>query len=213
MAKKQILNHVFQDLPNGKVKIIYPDNFTDIRSKDRAEGIYRLLYAQKNADKLCEQVIKELGYTKNNIHLTTYDVKRIFRDKLERLLRQNNIDVSFDSVITNDWGIKISGNASGIASSYITELWSKPWYEVKMTHDEIVKYLKKNKNIKLYKSVRFGIEEVKTNKFDFIKNISFGTKSNTIGIGSCSSVNVETITLKRDKQGNLLIDHSILKYD
>ena len=110
-------------------------------------------------------------------------------------------------------GIKISGNVSGITSSYITELWYNPWKEVKMTYDEIIKYLVKNKDIKLYKSVRFGIEEVKTNKIQFFQNIRFGKESTTRGIGSCSSVAVKTVTLKRDRQGNLLVDTSVLIYD
>ena len=213
MAKRRILNHVFKDLTNGKVQITYPDCIKYIRNREEADKLYRKLNAQKNADKCCLQVIKELGYTKSNIHLTSYEVERLFREKLERLLRQNNIDVSFDSVVTNDWGIKISGNVSGIASSYITELWYNPWKEVKMTYDEIIKYLVKNKDIKLYKSVRFGIEEVKTNKIQFFLNIRFGKESTTRGIGSCSSVAVKTVTLKRDRQGNLLVDTSVLIYD
>lgn len=209
MKQKRILNYVF--IANkDKYKVIEPSGETKLYDKETAEYLYRKLYAIKYADNLCLDVIKKLGYTKDNIHLTGQDVKYQFRKELEDLLHKNNIDLSFDSVITNKFAIKISGNRGGIVSSYINYLWYNQWIETKMTIQDIVKYVKNGHD--LYKTEHYDTVKV-DNPLAYLRNVEIGTETNYRGIGSQSSIAETTVKVKKDKLGNLLIDKFTIVYD
>lgn len=209
MKQKRILNYVF--IANkDNYKVIEPSGETKLYDKETAEKLYRKLYAIKYADNLCLDVIKKLGYTKDNIHLTGEEVKGKFRKELEYLLYKNNIDLSYDSVITSKFAIKISGNRGGIVSSYIVYLWPNQWVETKMTIQDIVKYVKKGHD--LYKTVRYDTVKV-DNPLEYLRNVKLGTETNYRGIGSQSSIAETTVKVKKDKLGNLLIDNFTIVYD
>ena len=148
-------------------------------------------------DNAVKSVLSSLGLEADTVHLT---------DKFDE----------FKSVLEKE----ISVDAWGIAY----DLWNNPWEEVKMTKPEIIAHLKKHKNAECYTEYRKPFMNIygqggttfggykKINK-DSIINADYGTSSKNIGYGSQSSVHIETVALKKDAKGNLMLDRSLQVWD
>lgn len=154
------------------------------------------------ADKIVSRELKALGV--KDLHLASYDELKFFENKLELAFREDRIDLSFKSANSSKYGIKVSGNAGGIASSYIYYLCNSDWKEVEWTNKKIREYLEKNPNIYVYKKGKYYSCE-KIGRAEVL-NTKFGSSSKTQGIGSQSSVNITKVKLLKDKAGNLCID-------
>lgn len=210
--KKQINNHVFEYLQNGTVRVTYPDKSKKVMLLNEANNLYKMLYADKNADKIVLEVLKELGYTVENIHLTDEYVVNTFKNKLRARLQREQIDLSWLSIVTSKLNAKIGGNSDAIVYDYIKFLWSNPWKELKMTPDEMRKHLKNNPKANLYieKEPYSGVLMAFIPD-KYIDELKPGTKFNRQGIGSQQSVIQHTVKVKIDKYKNLLLqEYSIV---
>ena len=173
-------------------------------------------------EQLIDYTLHLLGLTLSNAHLS--DKYSEFRKKFEAILRREKLDLSFKSVVTKKYGIKIGGNADGITADVSYFIWSSPWKDVEMTKPEIVEYLKKHKNAKCFVeynkpymnsygrggTVYSGVREVDK---DIIINSQYGTEVKDIGIGSQASTHITKVSLKKDKAGNLLLSRSLEVWD
>lgn len=230
---KQINGFKFSN-PNKEHKVKITDNKGNINiyTEKEADEIYRILYAQKYADKVFDDTIKKLGINRNTAHLidkiivngkpltyfyagskqTVTTPHVVFEYILEVNLRNKGIDLSYICANTSKYGITISGNAGGIASTYSFMLFEEPWKKCSMTTFELSNYLQMHKNIQIFKKTNMPYEKIKCNIDELLKT-KFGTESKDIGYGSQSSVSQTTIELKRDKFGNLLLDKSLVIWD
>ena len=211
---KQISNFKFYDLDKNtnSVKVIGPDSDIHYLSVKEADTMYKRLYAAKNVDKIVENVLKEVGITVKNAHFQDYKTLKRFETILESSLRKEGIDLSFmPETITNKYGFHISGNAQGICSNILGKLWRWPWKEFKVTKEELKKYLEENPNISVYRKGEY-YSVVKIEKSELFKN-EYGRKFESQGIGSCSSVREMTIELKKDEDGNILLEKNVMIWD
>ena len=224
---KQIGKFKFYNLNNGKkerqidgtiyqfpgnVKVIDPNGDIKYLSEKDANNLYMRLYAAKNVDKIVEVCLKEVGLTVKNAHLSDYKKLKKFEDLLVTALRKENIDLSFlAKTITNKYGFNISGNVHGICADILGKLWRWPWKEFKVNKDELKKYLEENPKISVYRKGEY-YSVVKIDKSELFKN-DYGKKFENQGIGSCASVREMTIELKKDEDGNLLIEKNVMIWD
>ena len=211
---KQIGNFKFYDLDKNtnSVKVIGPDSDIHYLSVKEADTLYKRLYAAKNVDKIVENALKEVGLTVKNAHLFDYKILKRFESLLEIGLRKEGIDLSFmPETITNKYGFHISGNVQGICSNILGKLWRWPWKEFKVTKEELKKYLEENPKISVYRKGEY-YSVVKIDKSELFKN-EYGTKFESQGIGSCSSVREMTIELKKDEDGNILLEKNVMIWD
>ena len=147
-----------------------------------------------------------------NAHFQDYKTLKRFETILESSLRKEGIDLSFmPETITNKYGFHISGNVQGICSNILGKLWRWPWKEFKVTKEELKKYLEENPNISVYRKGEY-YSVVKIEKSELFKN-EYGRKFESQGIGSCSSVREMTIELKKDEDGNILLEKNVMIWD
>lgn len=194
------------------VKVVDPKGDISYMNKKEADILYKRLYAAKNVDKIVENVLKEVGITVKNAHLQDYKTLKRFESLLEISLRKEKIDLSFmPETITNKFGFHISGNPQGICADILGKLWRWPWKEFKVTKEELKKYLDENPKISVYRKGEY-YSVVKIDKLELFKN-EYGKKYETQGIGSCSSVREMNIELKKDEEGNILIEKNVFVWD
>lgn len=194
------------------VKVVDPKGDISYMSKKEADILYKRLYAAKNVDKIVENVLKEEGLTVKNAHLQDYKTLKRFESLLEISLRKEKIDLSFmPETITNKYGFHISGNPQGICADILGKLWRWPWKEFKVNKEELKKYLEENPKISVYRKGEY-YSVVKIDKLELFKN-EYGKKYETQGIGSCSSVREMNIELKKDEEGNILIEKNVFIWD
>ena len=194
------------------VKVVDPKGDISYMNKKEADILYKRLYAAKNVDKIVENVLKEVGLTVKNAHLQDYKTLKRFESLLEISLRKEKIDLSFmPETITNKYGFHISGNPQGICADILGKLWRWPWKEFKVNKEELKKYLEENPKISVYRKGEY-YSVVKINKLELFKN-EYGKKYETQGIGSCSSVREMNIELKKDEEGNILIEKNVFVWD
>ena len=223
---KQISNFKFFEIQTDKirigidgrienpntVKVVDPKGEVHIMGKKQADILYKRLYAAKNVDKIVETALKEVGLTVKNAHLSDYKTLKRFESVLKGNLRKENIDLSFmEKTITNKYGFNISGNAEGICADILGKLWRGPWKEFQVNKEELKKYLDENSNISVYRKGEY-YSVVKIDKSELFKN-EYGKKFESQGIGSCSSVREMSIELKKDEEGNLLIEKNVFVWD
>lgn len=207
---KQVNNIKFYEPKNGEVKVVFPNGDYDIMLERDANLYYKKLYAAKMVDKLVIDCLKECGLTVDNAHLSNYTKLNQFQTKFRSALAKHGIDMSFKKVSTLKLNIEISGNYDGITSSVVMFLWRKPWEEVKMTASELEEYILL-KNIKVYVDDKyFAVKEVSKN---WVLTKKFGSFYQNRGIGSCASVAEHSVTLKKDKFGNLYVSESTMIWD
>ena len=214
---------------NNKLKIFIEPN----AGKEFYKELYTIKHL-KDVDKVFDETLKELGISLKKAHLLTCNhtlkkngqiqqyyyegIKKyttnprvVFQDRLEKNLRKANVTLSFYTAISPKYKIKIGGNASGIASSYTSFVWSTPWQDCQMNVDELKAYLQANKGkIKCYTLKHYDLYEINSNR---VLETKFGTTSEHRGIGSQASDAVTTVKLQKDSYGNLLIDSYTLIYD
>lgn len=194
------------------VKVVDPNGDIAYMSKKEADILYKRLYAAKNVDKIVENVLKEVGLTVKNAHLQDYKTLKRFESLLEISLRKEKIDLSFmPETITNKLGFHISGNPQGICADILGKLWRWPWKEFKVNKEELKKYLEENPKISVYRKGEY-YSVVKIDKSELFKN-EYGRKFENQGIGSCASVREMTIELKKDEDGNLLLEKNVMIWD
>lgn len=194
------------------VKVVDPKGEISYMSKKDADILYKRLYAAKNVDKIVENALKEVGLTVKNAHLFDYKILKRFESLLEIGLRKEKIDLSFmPETITNKYGFHISGNPQGICADILGKLWRWPWKEFKVNKEELKKYLEENPKISVYRKGEY-YSVVKIDKSELFKN-EYGRKFENQGIGSCASVREMTIELKKDDEGNLLLEKNVMIWD
>lgn len=194
------------------VKVVDPKGEISYMSKKDADILYKRLYAAKNVDKIVENALKEVGLTVKNAHLFDYKILKRFESLLEIGLRKEKIDLSFmPETITNKYGFHISGNPQGICADILGKLWRWPWKEFKVNKEELKKYLEENPKISVYRKGEY-YSVVKIDKSELFKN-EYGRKFENLGIGSCASVREMTIELKKDDEGNLLLEKNVMIWD
>ena len=197
---------------NGTVKVIDPNGDTLYMSEKDANILYKRLYAAKNVDKIVENALKEVGLTVKNAHLYDYKTLKRFENLLECSLRKEGIDLSFmPETITNKYGFHISGNVQGICADILGKLWRWPWKEFKVTKGELKKYLEDNPKISVYRKGEY-YSVVKIDKSELFKN-EYGRKFENQGVGSCASVREVIIELKKDEEGNILLEKNVMIWD
>ena len=193
-------------------KVVDPKGEISYMSKKDADILYKRLYAAKNVDKIVENALKEVGLTVKNAHLFDYKILKRFESLLEIGLRKEKIDLSFmPETITNKYGFHISGNPQGICADILGKLWRWPWKEFKVNKEELKKYLEENPKISVYRKGEY-YSVVKIDKSELFKN-EYGRKFENLGIGSCASVREMTIELKKDDEGNLLLEKNVMIWD
>lgn len=217
MAKKkirQLLGYTLYQDTNNETYVLskkdypkqvfkkYDDAIKFIAKENREE------YASKFADNVLDNVLHIFDANIDNVHLKVK--RRDFREVLEKELSKNFIDVSFTSTITNKYKIKISGNVSGIVSSYIYVLYIEAWKEQKFTDKTLKEHIKK-KGIKVFKTDKYG-ELVPMIKENILKSF-VGTQTQHMGYGSHASVNLTKSVIKVDKYNNLLLDRWVEVWD
>jgi hypothetical protein len=232
MVKKQIDGIKYVERKEGDFQIIYPNGKSEILNNQEGLKRYKVAYATNYADKVADKVLKELGLTSENAHLfdeskvlkykgetqryryatgqvitNPFDIYRVF---LEKELRQEGIDLSFLVATTKKYHVALGGNAGAIAHSYAYRFWHEAWQPISMTKEELAIYLKKHKNIKVFETVRYDYREVTG---EVLLNAKYGKTSRHMGIGSQASEHIDTIELKRDKKGNLLLAKFTEIYD
>ena len=194
------------------VKVVDPKGEISYMSKKEADILYKRLYAAKNVDKIVENALKEVGLTVKNAHLFDYKILKRFESLLEIGLRKEKIDLSFmPETITNKYGFHISGNPQGICADILGKLWRWPWKEFKVNKEELKKYLEENPKISVYRKGEY-YSVIKIDKSELFKN-EYGRKFENQGIGSCASVREMTIELKKDEEGNLLLEKNVMIWD
>lgn len=223
---KQISNFKFYEIQTDKirigidgrienpntVKVVDPKGEVHIMGKKQADILYKRLYAAKNVDKIVENALNEVGLTLKNAYLSDYKTLKRFESILESNLRKENIDLSFmEKTITNKYGFHISGNAQGICADILGKLWRWPWKEFKVTKEELKKYLEENPKVSVYRKGEY-YSVVKIDKSELF-GVNYGKKFTTQGIGSCSSVKEMSIELKKDEDGNILMEKNVFVWD
>lgn len=237
MFNKQINNIKFKELKNGTMEIIYPNNYAcnnrpNIVKFEDGMNIYRELFARKYADKVFEEVLKELNINIKTAHLlsdkdvirkngqiisytyaigtkTTYP-KNIFNIYLEEALAAKGVNLSYTGTTSPKYKIKIAGNASGIASDYVRFIFDEPWKDFEVDVKTLRKYIESHKNIIILETIRWERSRIDINK---LLETKFGTEEEHRGYGSQASTAIRTVKLKRDKYGNLLIEHNLEIWD
>lgn len=165
------------------------------------------------ADEIMDVLIDTLaqsGYKIEDIHLINYDTWKGIEKDMESSLRSKGLDLSYDSDYSEKYDIKLSGNASGIISSFRYFYKRHPqfgWKEttIKGSDLESVK--------EFYEEDRYGYAN-KISKERFMSLIdSRRNETRHIGIGSQSSIQVTTVTVYTDTKNNLMYDRTTLIYD
>ena len=222
---KQVKNFKFYDIDNKKrtmdgrevnqvneVKVVLPSGEVNYMKKKDADILYMRLYIAKNLDKVVEECLKKVGLTVKNAHLSDYKKLKEFENVLERAVRSEKMDLSFqDRVLTDKLYLSVTGNALGIVSEVLKQLWRHPWKEFQVTKEELKKYLKDNPKISVYRKGEY-YSVVKIDKSELFKT-ECGKKFENQGIGSCASVREVTIELKKDEYGNILIEKNVMIWD
>ena len=237
MFNKQINGVKFREVKNHKVEItnspFVGPGVKTIEDYNDAMDLYKMLYAEKYADKVFDNVLKDLCLNFNTAHLLSEDdiikkdgkvlsryyagIKRnvtapesVFIEYMENALRKQGIDLSYMSALSSKYGIELQGNAGAMAWQYKYLLFDNQWQDFETTPQELYNYLKTHKNIRVMQSSHYGNKVI--NKEVLLKT-KFGTTSQNRGIGSQSSVALTSVKLKTDKFGNLLLKESLEIWD
>lgn len=241
MFNKQVDGVKFKELQGGKMEIVYPDTpkYKDyyyhqrVVAFDRGIEEYKILFAQKYADKVFDSVLKELGLNVKTAHLlcendtikkdgevlthyyagirryVTYP-QAVFGAYLEKALKKKGVDLSYLSTETDKYKLKIAGNAGSIAWDYRQFLFKTPWQECEISSAELGKYIRSHQNIKILEETNDGYRLINRERLLATK---FGTETNHRGIGSQASIAIHKVKLKKDSKGNLLITRSTEIWD
>lgn len=116
-------------------------------------------------------------------------------------------------------GFRAAVNALGMqAWDELYDIWTKPWKKASLTKDEIKIVIAHGADVYKQATVRgtrFGslFDGYKKVDPESISDTGFGSRSTHMGYGSQASVYIETVTLKQDQFGNLLIDESYEIWD
>lgn len=159
----------------------------------------------------CIKILSNYNYTVDDIHLLDYDAWHDIGRDMEKYLRNNNLDLSYQSDYSEKYNIKLAGNATSIVSDF-RYFFMYNYYTSWQKTDNIPIDMINNAN-GYYKKDRYGYV-IKISKDEFINLIStIKNSSYHIGIGSQASIIETIISLFMDSKNNFLYDSSILTYD
>ena len=169
----------------------------------------------EKADLCFDEALNELGWTKEELHLKSQSELAEFRQLLEVKLSNNDVSICFEHATSSKYKLDLSGNASGIVSSYLHAYCYKAWHTVTKTKDEIAKYLKENPDKLLLKSTMYPGNDMVSpyGRDSYISSLNIGTEFSSRGIGSQASIVENTTDIKMDDDGNILVDARVLIYD
>lgn len=178
---KQINGYKFYE-PNKEkqVKVITDVGKVVMYNEEEAKQLYMILYAQKYADKVFDETLKELGINKKTAHLLEYiekDGKKltyqytrtgqtvttphiIFENILEQNLKKKGITLPYLFTTSSKYKLRLAGNAGALANTYSMYLFESPWKKCEMTQIELANYLKKHKNIKIFKETNMPFDKI-----------------------------------------------------
>ncbi len=241
MFNKQVDGVKFKELQDGKMEIVYPDTpkYKDyyyhqrVVSFDRGIEEYKVLFAQKYADKVFDSVLKELGLSLKTAHLMTENdtiikdgrvlthyyagtrqtvtsPEAVFNEYMEKALRKKGIDLSYIATDTAKYHLHIAGNAGGIAWKYRDFLFRDAWVPCELNTQDLKAYIKSHRSICIFEETNNGIRKISRERLIETK---FGSETTHRGYGSQSSIAIKTVKLKKDAKGNLLITHSTEIWD
>jgi hypothetical protein len=172
-------------------------------------------------DKAVKSALSSLRLKLSTIHLT--DKFDEFNAALEKALKVAGVERTSETFSSPKYG-RLGGGVDSMAWNIAYYLWNTPWEAVNMSKPEIIDYLKKHKNADCYTAYKkpymnayghggttFGGYK-KVDK-DPIINADYGTSSKSVGYGSQASNHVTTVSLKKDPNGNLLLDRSLEVWD
>lgn len=169
---------------------------------------FREVYAKEHLDDALDRVLKSMDLSMESCHLLSKDVARKFRQQLERELSRCKFDLSFTKVVTDRYHVTAAGNVGAIAWDYYLFLWDSFWKEQKMTKEELITYLDKNPDVKVFEETVNYLREIPRSQV-------VGT-SNTythMGIGSCASTIEHKVSVSFDSIGNVRISKFALVWD
>ena len=155
-------------------------------------------------------VLEQSGYKLEDVHLIDFDTWKGIEKDMSIALRSKGLDLSYTSDYSDKYEVKLSGNVSGIISSFRYAFKKHPrygWQEANIKSTDI-DYAKE-----FYEDDRYGFAK-KISKERFINLVSSNkNESRHIGIGSQSSINVTTISVYKDAENNLMYNKTTLVYD
>lgn len=171
-------------------------------------------YVAEVADNAWKESLASLGIKEDEAHLLSTAQRDSLRNAMRARLRRANADLSFDATTTKN-GVRIAGNADGIASGYLSgPPVRKGWTEVEMTPAQIKRHLQTHKNASVYREDRYGGVVKGSNEFrKQLADTKFGSSYRNQGIGSQSSVVQTTVKLYKDKKGNLKLSSFSMTWD
>lgn len=208
--KKQILGYKFICLEN-EIKVVNPENLESFYEYQEAEKFYKMLYASKYVDNIVDEVIKKLGLNMSKIHLWDYETLKKVELNLKKELSNHQINLQFQSVVTRQYGIHLSGNIDGITANIICWLFKNGWHKIEISYSDLQKYFKHHKNAKLYKLGEYwSVVEIPKSK---VESLDLSNKIEHYGYGSCSSIGLRSVTLWQDKKYNLCVDERFINLD
>ena len=240
MFSKQVDGVKFREIKGKKMEITFPatPKYRDYYNPrivpfEKGMEMFKVLYATKYADKVFDSVLKELGINLKTAHLLTdRDVLRkdgkvlthyyagtrqtvttseaIFDEYMENALRKKGVDLAYLKADTEKYHLHIGGNAGGITWTYRKFLFDSAWQDWEVSKDELGKYIKSHKNVRIFEETREMKQEVSREQ---LLTTKFGTESNHRGYGSQASIAISKVQLKRDRKGNLLITRSLEIWD
>ncbi len=240
MFNKQVDGVKFRELKDKKIEITFPDTpkYKDYYNPrivpfEKGMEMFNILFATKYADKVFDSVVKELGLNLKTAHLLSYrDVLRkdgkvlthyyagtrqtvttpeaVFDEYMEKALRKKGVELPYLKAETEKYKLQIGGNAGGITWTYRKFLFDSAWQDWEVSKEDLGKYIKSHKNIRIFEETREGNREISRERLLATK---FGTESNHRGYGSQASIAISKVQLKRDSKGNLLITRSLEIWD
>ena len=203
--KKEAYNFIKINLENYRKKL---ESFKSLPLNKKLEKFDNM------ADKatfIFDTVIEEMGYKLDTLHLISYSEWEKFRDKLTRILRTYQVDLSFKEGYSWKYGIKLSGNADGIVSDFWHDLINKQWEKVEFSKQDIINHFNKYPKAKVYTEDRFG-HAVLSNR-EKVFGTKFGSSYQDMGYGSQASTTETTVELYKDKFGNLKVSERSFTWD
>jgi len=142
------------------------------------------------------------------IHRCDYDVIFRIRQSFELLLREEGIDLSFQSLVTPK-GIKVGGNRSGISSDYSRAVFMAGWRKIE-NHEEVDKAFKTAKGF--YES-KYCVDAKPISRDLAYSYVSSGHRFETHGIGSCQSITETDCDVYVDTDGYVMVSRTCLVWD
>ena len=197
---KQILGYKFIALNDNRVRVVLPNGIANIIRAEAGETEYRRLRAIKYLDKACDCVIEDLGYKKNNIHLTKEDIKSAFCGLLQKYIEDNELHWRGKYIQTSGYKLEMNGVPHDMVLAYAKFIWDYPWRDCNICISELMKI----NPSKIYIRGEYGI--ICDKNWEHIVCMNYARRNCILPefVLLCNIRN-EVIHVKKDKYGNILI--------